>query len=329
MGKKKNKKVIRPWCWYCERDFEDEKVLIQHQKAKHFKCPHCNKKLNTAGGMVVHVAQVHKETIDTVPNAIKGRESVDVEIFGMEGIPQQDMMAHVQALESGQPSKKIKLDEPSPVELTSEEIKKQLAQHQAMMQGNSQGSQAYTFTPGFPAQQSMPSLMPHQYSQFYQRPAPSFPQSGPFRSTVLPGQALPTVPGQPWRPAGPVGAPPLYGSVPYGSQVPSSNNLQSSVFPNRPINTMLPANTIYPQVSSPAYAPYSNGPSASSVSTSTATSSVVEGGIQFDDSNNQSSTQNAQKSTSKVVLIYSDNEISMEEKRAELEKYRYNEEQFK
>jgi hypothetical protein len=50
---------------YCERDFEDEKVLIQHQKAKHFKCPHCNKKLNTAGGMVVHVAQVHKETIDT------------------------------------------------------------------------------------------------------------------------------------------------------------------------------------------------------------------------------------------------------------------------
>lgn len=50
---------------YCERDFEDEKVLISHQRAKHFKCNHCSKKLNTAGGMAVHVMQVHKETIST------------------------------------------------------------------------------------------------------------------------------------------------------------------------------------------------------------------------------------------------------------------------
>lgn len=49
---------------YCERDFEDEKVLISHQRAKHFKCTRCSKKLNTAGGMRVHVVQVHKETIN-------------------------------------------------------------------------------------------------------------------------------------------------------------------------------------------------------------------------------------------------------------------------
>ncbi|KAH7335635.1 hypothetical protein B0J17DRAFT_49888, partial [Rhizoctonia solani] len=59
-NKKKNKFVLRPWCWYCEREFEDEKVLMQHQKAKHFKCGHCPRRLNTAGGLAVHIQQVHK-----------------------------------------------------------------------------------------------------------------------------------------------------------------------------------------------------------------------------------------------------------------------------
>jgi hypothetical protein len=40
----------RPWCYYCERDFDDLKILIQHQKAKHFKCERCGRRLNTAGG---------------------------------------------------------------------------------------------------------------------------------------------------------------------------------------------------------------------------------------------------------------------------------------
>lgn len=70
--------ILRPWCWYCEREFEDEKgasscfpaspsayavrhaVLMQHQKAKHFKCNLCPRRLNTAGGLAVHIQQVHK-----------------------------------------------------------------------------------------------------------------------------------------------------------------------------------------------------------------------------------------------------------------------------
>ncbi|KAF0719526.1 Aste57867_970 [Aphanomyces stellatus] len=93
MGKKKKRddveepKIARIYCYYCDRVFEDEKVLIMHQKARHFKCNYCNKKLSTAGGMVVHVAQVHKETILHVPNAKPGRESVEVEVYGMEGVP--------------------------------------------------------------------------------------------------------------------------------------------------------------------------------------------------------------------------------------------------
>jgi len=88
MGRKK-KKVQKPWCWYCNREFEDEKILIQHQKAKHFKCHLCSKKLFTGPGLAIHCMQVHKETIDKIPGAIPGRDSVDVEVYGMEGIPQE------------------------------------------------------------------------------------------------------------------------------------------------------------------------------------------------------------------------------------------------
>jgi hypothetical protein len=62
MGKKK-KKTLKVWCFYCEREFEDEKILIQHQKAKHFKCHVCHKKLSSASGMLIHVLQVHKESV--------------------------------------------------------------------------------------------------------------------------------------------------------------------------------------------------------------------------------------------------------------------------
>lgn len=62
MGKKK-KRAEKVWCYYCDREFDDEKILVQHQKAKHFKCHVCHKKLSTAGGMAIHVLQVHKETV--------------------------------------------------------------------------------------------------------------------------------------------------------------------------------------------------------------------------------------------------------------------------
>lgn len=80
----------RIYCYYCDRNFDDEKVLILHQKARHFKCHVCHKKLSTAGGMAVHVLQVHKETISSVPNAKPGRETVDIEIYGMEGVPGEE-----------------------------------------------------------------------------------------------------------------------------------------------------------------------------------------------------------------------------------------------
>lgn len=88
MGRKKRSRAqLKPFCFYCEREFDDEKVLIQHQKAKHFKCSACNRKLDTAAGLVVHMLQVHKETISRVPNSNNGRDNPDLIIHGMDGVP--------------------------------------------------------------------------------------------------------------------------------------------------------------------------------------------------------------------------------------------------
>lgn len=59
MGRKSRKNcLIKPFCYFCGREFDNEKVLVQHQKAKHFKCTECNRKLETANGLLVHMQQV-------------------------------------------------------------------------------------------------------------------------------------------------------------------------------------------------------------------------------------------------------------------------------
>ncbi|KAG6522876.1 hypothetical protein ZIOFF_020031 [Zingiber officinale] len=100
MGKKK-KRPSKVWCYYCDREFDDEKILVQHQKAKHFKCHVCQKKLSTAGGMAIHVLQVHKETVAKVPNAKPDRDSTDIEIYGMQGIPPDILAAHYGEVDFG------------------------------------------------------------------------------------------------------------------------------------------------------------------------------------------------------------------------------------
>lgn len=52
-----------------------------------------------AGSLTLHVFQVHKETIDSVPNAIPGRTDIELEIYGMEGIPEKDMQERRRTLE--------------------------------------------------------------------------------------------------------------------------------------------------------------------------------------------------------------------------------------
>ena len=75
-------------CYYCERDFEEITHLVEHQKAMHFRCVECHRRLNTAGGLATHLKQVHKRELPTIPNALPHRQDTNIEIFGMIGIPQ-------------------------------------------------------------------------------------------------------------------------------------------------------------------------------------------------------------------------------------------------
>lgn len=61
MGRKSKPKTAEtalPFCYYCDREFDDDNVLISHQKAKHFKCHVCSKRLTTAKSLLVHITQV-------------------------------------------------------------------------------------------------------------------------------------------------------------------------------------------------------------------------------------------------------------------------------
>ena len=42
------------------------------------------------------MTQVHKETLTTIENALPNRSNLDVEIFGMEGIPEDIVTSHNQ-----------------------------------------------------------------------------------------------------------------------------------------------------------------------------------------------------------------------------------------
>ena len=95
------RRIDRFLCRYCNREFDDEKILIQHQKAKHFKCHICHKKLYTGPGLSIHCMQVHKDTIDKVPNSLPNRGNIEIEIYGMEGIPEADVKEHERQKGSG------------------------------------------------------------------------------------------------------------------------------------------------------------------------------------------------------------------------------------
>lgn len=233
MAKKKNKQIIRPWCWYCEREFEDEKVLMQHQKAKHFKCGMCPRRLNTAGGLAVHIQQVHKlepENLPRIENALPGRDGYEVEIFGMVGIPAPDVADYKRRKEielglsagsiSQPPPKRAKIENRP---LSESELKAQLEAHKALM-GNSQGAESsaaastsdasigavYGAAPQAYATPPPPMSGGPPPPGFFGAPPPGFPSGGPppfpppFMVGFPPG---PPPPGFPMPPGFPPGGP--------------------------------------------------------------------------------------------------------------------------
>ena len=88
MGRKKGHLVfLKPFCYYCDKEFNNELILHQHQKARHFNCAKCKKRFSTAPALDTHELQVHRSSLKRVPNAKAGRDSFDISIYGMDGVP--------------------------------------------------------------------------------------------------------------------------------------------------------------------------------------------------------------------------------------------------
>ncbi|KAJ6532050.1 hypothetical protein B0H19DRAFT_1189814 [Mycena capillaripes] len=230
MAKKKNKNVIRPWCWYCEREFEDEKVLMQHQKAKHFKCNMCPRRLNTAGGLAVHIQQVHKlepENLPRIENALPMRDGYEIEIFGMEGIPAPDVADYKRRKEielgltagsiSAPQAKRPKIEnKPIP----EEELRNLLEQHKKLMGASAEASSSNAQTAVYgagPQTYAQPPMPPPGMA-----PPPGFPMMPPPGMPPFPGFPGPPPPGMfpfPPPPGGMPGMPPP-GMMPPGMPMP-------------------------------------------------------------------------------------------------------------
>lgn len=69
-------------------------------------------------GLSVHMNQVHKETVSQVENALPNRQGLDVEIFGMEGVPQDILDQHrtriIQNFYQAQESRRLATGNPLP-----------------------------------------------------------------------------------------------------------------------------------------------------------------------------------------------------------------------
>jgi len=344
MGKKKRghpdveEILSRPWCYYCERDFEDLKLLISHQKAKHFKCDRCGKRLNTAGGLSVHMNQVHKETLTTVENALPNRQGLEIEIFGMEGVPEDILQQHQQRIisnfytaqaerraatgnpppgvsgEQG-PAKKIKIETP-------EEIKKRLAEHRAKVAAQKAN--------GGVAPPPADGQSPAQGASPFPPPQTGFP----YPPAGVPG--APPVPGVPGAPPFPAGQafPPTFApgpSPPPGA--PSAFNL-----PSRP-----PGGAAVPPPGQPYYYNGAGAPPPGYPGAPSTVDELVAGAArQADDIDHlirmaekgikpakapveeAGGDKKSKKEKEKNMrMIYADTDVSPEEKMALLPKYRF------
>ncbi|KAJ3505613.1 hypothetical protein NLJ89_g7323 [Agrocybe chaxingu] len=231
MAKKKNKQLIRPWCWYCEREFEDEKVLMQHQKAKHFKCGMCPRRLNTAGGLAVHIQQVHKLEPDNLPrieNALPGRDGYEVEIFGMQGIPAPDVADYKRRKEIelglaagtiSQPQPKRAKIENRPI--SEDDLRRQLEEHKALMGLNQPENSA--------APESSSGAVYGAPQTYAAPPAPAAPPVMPPPVMLPPGVPPPGA-----FPGGPPPFPPFMPGFPPGGPPPPGFPLPPGAVPPFP-----------------------------------------------------------------------------------------------
>ncbi|XP_027770570.1 protein SUPPRESSOR OF FRI 4-like isoform X1 [Solanum pennellii] len=338
MGKKKKRASDKVWCYYCDREFDDEKILVQHQKAKHFKCNHCHRKLSTASGMAIHVLQVHKETVTKVPNAKEGRESTDIEIYGMEGIPPDALAAHYGEEEDEAVAKTAKVDI-----LSSQYVGGVLPGSLAAgyPPRATFGTVPPLYNPAVPMRPAGWPVPPRPLPWYPQYPAVMFPPTAPMglpQQPLFPVQNVrPPVqatappilqPSLPVAPPGlPVSTPPVPVSQPLFPVVPNNNFIQSLPMLTASVPLSSPAevnNSIAPKMGncSPSSIGY-QVPAPALVNLHSYASGPNTGGPSIGP---PPVITNKAPAFNEVYLVWDDDAMSMEERRMSLPKYQVHDE---
>ncbi|KAF1818506.1 uncharacterized protein K489DRAFT_305530, partial [Dissoconium aciculare CBS 342.82] len=327
----------RPWCFYCNKDFDDLKILVDHQKAKHYKCQvaHCNRRLNTVGGLRVHMQQVHKEELKSVPNVLEDRDDVNLEIFGMEGIPAQMRQAYNQQVTQAyykqeaehrartgnnlhsageQPAaKKLKLDDDARAEL-----KKRVAEAKAKREAQKAAAAAGLPMPAETASPAPPPSNPSPVSGGL--PNPIMPTYGGYNQQLPPGVMPQFPPGMPAHlpPGMPAHLPP--GMPPHFPQLPGQPHFHALPHAVSPPGWGARPPNFIPAPQSKIALDRLNGPSAA---TETGAAIKPETGKSKQELPEPSGEKPAKASKKKqpTKLVLSDNEVSWEEHRAALTRY--------
>ena len=140
------------------------------------------------------MSQVHKEQLDKIENALPNRSGADLEIFAMEGIPEDVLQAHNQRVTQdyyaaeaehravtgnpaggpGQPGQAAPVTKKPKIE-SAEELKKRLAEHKAKKAAQQAGQS--------PSGSNTPGVSFHPSPDCQESPADNITAYGSFSTT--------------------------------------------------------------------------------------------------------------------------------------------------
>nr|CAB3454252.1 unnamed protein product [Digitaria exilis] len=280
--------------------------------------------------MAIHVLQVHKESVTKVPNAKPDRESTDIEIFGMQGIPAHVLAAHYG--EEEDPSAKVaKVEVPQvrPVIMPTNSLGMAFPPRPAY------GVAPPIYNPALNPLMARPPIWPTPPAQAWYPQQAGYPQQAMYQQPAV--SVAPVVAGlPPQQPLFPIQ------NVPAPMTSAPANVLQTS-FPMAPPGVPSPVN---PQVSQPLFPV--NTSTVNGAASSPFVASVAPGTIPASSpatvgygSNNQGTggpavgsspavsnnkASGTQPATNEVYLVWDDEAMSMEERRLSLPKYQVHDE---
>eukprot|EP01138_Halocafeteria_seosinensis_P009279 gb/GECG01009482.1/.p1 GENE.gb/GECG01009482.1/~~gb/GECG01009482.1/.p1 ORF type:complete len:315 (+),score=34.40 gb/GECG01009482.1/:1-945(+) len=252
----------------------------------------CGKKMTTVSALTVHIQSVHKEVVRKVPNSIPGRDDLDVEVYGMEGVPEE-----VISEKANPGGKRLK---------TAPQTPHASIQPRPAIAPN---SGAFAAPPGSAAYGAFGGAAPYPQLPQHQPGAPG----GPPVNGTAPPQPPPGMP------------PPPPGNFP-------SAQLQQATVPAQTQPQQASMNTINP-ISSPGPMGNGTGSGLSAGSGGYTSLSAYASGISGVSSHTTPTVavegpSASGGSTKKNVLVYDEENQSPEEKRAQLPRYRYGEQEL-